>query len=118
MVSVKSNLFPYRMVLKRREPVQLSVQVKNDSGEEKLVSLEVLLPRELGLDKGGLKSKEVVKIGKLLPNQEKILYFDIFPKSTTSKMEYPVNVTLLEHYKDFNYVNSRHSKELQLRVDD
>lgn len=117
MVSFKSNVFPYRMVLSRREPVQLSVEMKNDSAEQKLISLEISLPRNLGFDKSGLKTREVIKIGNMIANEEKKLYFDIFPKAATEAMEYPVDIMVLEHYKDYNNVNRRQSKQVTIRVD-
>ena len=97
--------------------MQISVEMKNDSKEQKLVSLEVNLPRSLGFDKSGLKTKEVVKIGNMNPEEEKKFYFEIFPKQATEAAEYPVEIMVLEHYKDYNNVNRRQSRQITVRVD-
>ena len=114
MVYVKTNLFPYRMSLKKREPVQLFIEIRNDQSEEKLVSMELVLPRTLGLDKAGLKWKEYVKIGSLKPSEEKRFYFDIYPKQTTLQGENAIQVHFFEHMKDFKDVERKITKNIDL----
>lgn len=116
-MEIKSNLFPYRLILSRRKPVELAVEVKNNSEERKLASLELALTRFMAFDRGGLKTEEVKRLGELLPGETRSFYFSIYPKQGISPAEYPVQIRVLEHYNNYKYMVRQVTKNLSLIVE-
>ena len=51
-LELKSNMFPYRLVLSRKEPVELSVKVTNNTPEKMLISMQIAMARAIALDRG------------------------------------------------------------------
>ena len=116
-LEIKSNLFPYRMVLKRKEPVELSVAVTNNSPDKKLVSLQIAMARAIALDKGGLKNGVHQRLGELNPRESKQFYFHVFPKQGIKTMSYPIQVRVLEHFNSYDYIAGKVVKNLELKVE-
>ena len=116
MVYIKTSLFPYRLVLTRREPVQLSVDVLNNDAEEKIFSIEVEVPRTLGLERAGAKIQDFKKMGPLAPGQEKHLIYDIHGKSSANDMTYPITILVHEHRAHSNDVARTITKRVELTV--
>ena len=117
-LKINTHFYPYRMVLKRRKPVELFVELTNNYPEKKLLTLEVRLPQELSLDKGGLKKGEQMRLGEIKTGEKKQFYFDIYSKANTLVGEYPVKVSIIENYKDYQYVSKELVRNLTLRIDD
>ena len=116
MVHIKTSLFPYRLVLTRREPVQLSVDVVNNDAEEKTFSIEIEVPRTLGLERAGAKIQDFKKFGPLAPGQEKHLVYDIHGKSSADDTTYPITIMVHEHRAQTNDVARTVTKRVELTV--
>ena len=117
MISINTHFHPFRLNLRRREPVQLSVELINRGDKNKMLSVELLLAKELALDKGGLHSGITKKIESLEPGERKQFYFDIYPKPIARNGELPVILNVLEHYRNFNFVEKSSSKRMDLTVE-
>ena len=96
MVYVKTTFFPYRLILNRKQPVQLTIDIRNDEGKEKHFAMEVDVPRALGLDSTGPRSSDYKNLGALAAGQEKRFYYDIHGKAASEDTEYPVVVKVHE----------------------
>jgi len=117
-LEVKSNLYPYRLLLKRRAPVELSIELKNNSNENKLVSFQLVMTRSLSLDKGGLKSADAKRLGEMKPMESKRFYYEIFPKLGIAATDQPIQVQVIEHYNNYNYVTKKITKNIVLKVEE
>ncbi|MFH1752452.1 MAG: hypothetical protein ABH821_05965 [archaeon] len=117
-LEIKTNLYPYRMVLSRKQPVELFVEVKNSGIEDKLVSMQLLLSQAFGLSKGGLNNSIEKQLGLMKPNESKSFYFDIHPKQIARIGEYPLRLKVKEHYQNYDYAMKEHVKDLNLKVSD
>jgi hypothetical protein len=104
--------------MKRRTPVELTIDLKNNSNESKLVSFQLALARKLSLDKGGLKNMELKQLGQLKPFENKRFYFEIFPKMGIVPADYPIKLQVLEHYESYKYVAKKITKNISLKVED
>ena len=118
VVTVNSYFNPFRMKLSSREPVQLSIELKNDGNEDKIVSMQVLLSKQLSFGKGGYQTEEMVRLPKLAPGERKQYYYEVWPKTGTRTEDQPVKIKIAEHYKNFNYVMKEYAYNLSLRVDE
>src|SRR3989338_5801228 len=118
MYSVNTTFFPFRLSLRDRKPVQLKVELINRNQQEKMVSLELLLSRQLALDKSGLKATAIHRITSFKPNERKEFFFEIFPEQFAEHGTYPVRVKVLQHYQNFDLVEREFTKNLELTVQD
>lgn len=115
-VSINTTFHPFRMVLAKREPVQLGIELINRGDEAKKLTLDLSLTRQLALDKAGLKNVALERIERLEPNERKHYYFEVFPKQMTHEGEQAVRINVLEHYNDFKYVQREYKKNIPLTV--
>ena len=83
-VAINANFFPLRLSLRRKEPVQLKVEVQNRGSNSKMLSLGVIVARSLSLDKGGLKSSASERVEALLPGERKTFLTTCVACSTAS----------------------------------
>jgi len=44
-------------------------------------------------------------------------YFSIFPKISVEKGEQPIFISVVEHYNSYQYILSKKTKQLSLRVE-
>ena len=80
--------------------------------------MQLLMTKQLALDKGGLHSGTEKRIDAFKPNERKRYYCDIFPKTRTRKGEQPLQIKILEHFEDYNYIKGKQVKNLELFVDE
>ncbi|MFA5358148.1 MAG: hypothetical protein WC308_04510 [archaeon] len=117
MVKILTELFPFRLILKNRTPVSLRLEIVNDTDKPQIISYEVLLAGELSFEKQGLKGCETDQIESMKPGDKISKYYKIYPKVTVRKGEYPITITVIEHYNNFNYVLGKKVKRLGLIVE-
>jgi hypothetical protein len=117
VLEVSHTFYPYRMVLTRKTPIELSINLTNKGSEPALASLQIALPRTLGLDKSGLQTGKIKQLGALQPGEVKQMYFDIYPKAGITEGEQALELTAFEHYKDYGYVSRKVVRTLSFRVD-
>ena len=117
-LSITSNFYPYRLSLKRKEPVELKVEVMNKGEKDAMVSLQLMLDRNLALDKAGLKSAMIEKIDSLKPNEKKTFVYSVHAKGFTGPGIYPVAVKASEHYQSYRYAEREYTKSFELVIGD
>ncbi len=100
MAYIKTSFYPYRMILMRKEPVQLTVGIRNDQKETRAFSIEVEVGRSLSLERAGAKMSDYKKLGNLSPGEEKTLYYDVFSKAHGGEDSIPIDLRIHEHPKD------------------
>jgi len=106
------------MNLNRKDPVQLCVEVENSSEEAKMLTMELLMTRELALDKGGMHSSTMKRIDSLAPKEAKSFYYELHPKLNTRPGEQPLQVKILHHYNEYKFVEKEQTHPFTLRVDE
>jgi uncharacterized membrane protein len=103
--------------LKNREPVSLRLEITNDTDKPQIISYEVTLASELSFEKQGLKSYESDRIESMKPGDKISKYYKIYPKVMARQGEYPITISVTEHYNSFNYVLGKKTKRLGLIVE-
>lgn len=117
-ILINTKFTPFRMSLQRKEPVQLSVELVNKSGEDKKVLYEISLGQGIAFDKSGLKTKHEVRIEPLGDGDKKYYYYQIFPKVNVEIGEAPIHIKLFEpHDEHYEFVKKRYIKEISLTVE-
>ena len=115
-IAVKANVFPYRFSMRDKQPVELTVELKNNDSFEKMVSLDVMLPNAIGTDKSCLNKGFSKRYNKLGPGQtiteKQMLYLS--PHANIGEATGKVRVS--EHYNEFGNILSSFNKTLALRI--
>ncbi|MDD5148609.1 MAG: hypothetical protein PHH08_04060 [Candidatus ainarchaeum sp.] len=114
---MKAKFSPFRMVLARREPVELKVDLTNKDAAMAILSLEIKLGARLSVDRVGYKTSDIKRIPELKAGETKTFYFDIWPKNAASATEESVKLILTEHEGSFNAVKDQNSENMTLRID-
>lgn len=118
-ILINTKFTPFRLSLRRKEPVQLYVELVNKSSEDKKLLYEILLGHGISFDKSGFKAKEERKIEQFKAGDKKFFYHQIFPKVSAQYGEIPISIRLIEpHDEAFEFVKKRYSKEITLTVED
>ena len=106
------------MVLARREPVELMVELNNNTNQSQMISLEIYTGDMLAFDKGGRTGIQTKKIMDFKAGERLRDYYHIYPRPNADKSSQTVTIVLNEHFNNsFQYVQSKKVKELTLRID-
>lgn len=117
-ISINGRFTPLRMVLARKEPVQLSLYIRNESEDEKKLTVKVVLSPLLAFTKGGFKNTELIRIDSIKPGEEKTLYFELHPKINTRVGEENIRVRVQEHYSNFQYTKRQYEAVFTLKIEE
>jgi uncharacterized membrane protein len=118
MIDIRTAFTPFKMKISRKEPVSLSIELVNSGQEPEIVSLDLMLGSLFSFEKSGFKNEKSEKIPELKPGESKKFYYDVWPKQMLRKGEHGIRLTIIEHYKGFNYVKRKYNKVLRLAVED
>ncbi|RLG70949.1 MAG: hypothetical protein DRO04_00845 [Candidatus Iainarchaeum archaeon] len=116
MLQIDTHFYPYRLLLRRRQPVELAVDLINTADKETLATIEISLDKMLSFTKGGLKKVEKVS-SKIEPNKRKRFYFSIYPHVAVTPGEYAVQIVVTEYGRDYNDIKRRITKRTKLLVE-
>ncbi len=116
MFSVKTTFVPYRMSSRNPQPVDMEVEIVNRSSSPKLLSVEIRVPDNVALDRGGMIRKLERRLGEVRPGEKKRIVVTIYPRLKVSPGYIPVSILLREHYQSYDYVLETHEKKAMLRV--
>jgi hypothetical protein len=118
MVELKTELNPFRLSFGKDKNVELMVKVGNDSDKTRTISCEIILSEHLAFEKNGRGTSKILRMGKMKPGENKINYFNIFPKISLTKREQPISIVAIEHFEDkYDYILGKKSKTIYLRVE-
>ena len=70
MVEIRAGLSPIRMVLSERKPVELSVELLNNTNKTAMVSLDIVLNDYIAFDKGGRSNFQTKNLNQWLPEKD------------------------------------------------
>ncbi|MEK6958615.1 MAG: hypothetical protein AABW59_01075 [archaeon] len=117
MVDIKTELTPLRMILAKREPVELMVEIVNNTSKIQMISYDIVLGPQLAFDKGGRSNAQTKRFDEMQPGEKTRDYFDVYSRPNVENGEQPILITVMEHFNsDYKYIQSKKSKELVLRI--
>lgn len=117
-VLINTKFNPFRLSLRRKEPVQLDVEIANKSGEDKNILFSIVLGQGISLDKSGIKTREEKKIEPLKAGDKKFFYYRVFPKPNANYGETPIAITVIEpHDEAYEFVKKRYTKHISLTIE-
>ncbi len=118
MIDVKAELIPFRMVLARREPLELMIELVNSSNKVQMVSLEIGGGDMLAFDKGGRMRVMTKKIDSFKPGERIRDYYHVYPAANADRGVETITILVAEHYNgSYQYIQSKKVKEITVRID-
>lgn len=115
MINITTSLFPYRLDSSQKNPIELSLKIKNMSSEAKLLSLDIILQKTLSLDKSGLKKSEAIRLGEIKPDEIIFKKFYVYPFQGIKPGDNKVLIRVCEHYLDYNSLKEKTEKIIYVR---
>src|SRR3989338_862397 len=117
-VSINGTFFPLRLSLRRKEPVELKVEIVNRGNNSKMLTVGVTVARSLSLDKGGLKNNATERVEALLPGEKRTFYFNIFARPQFADSgEFPVGISVKEYGRNYSEIIEEYEKQMGLKVE-
>ena len=116
MLKITSSLSPLRLIEGRETPAVLTINIKNNFDESKIVSLIVKVPFSLGFNRIGLERETRRRIGFLKPGAEKSIPIMIYPKKTIKEGIYKIETKILIHKENYTKVEKGYLLETEVRV--
>lgn len=118
MIDLKTTLSPMRMILAHKEPIELEIEMINNSNKTQMVSLDIYLGERIGFDKGGRNTFLSKKILEFKPGERTRNYYNIYPRVNVERGIETIRIELNEHFNNsFQYIQSKKVKELSLRIE-
>lgn len=118
MIDLKAELIPMRMVLAHKEPVELEIELINNSNKSQMVSIDIYSGDRIGFDKGGRNTFVSKKIIEFKSGERIRDYYHLYPRANVERGMETIRIELNEHFNNsFQYIQSKKVKELSLRVD-
>ncbi|MBN1941153.1 MAG: hypothetical protein JW772_03145 [Candidatus Diapherotrites archaeon] len=117
MIDIDASFAPYRLVLARREPVELRVDIANRGKEDKFATLEVKTSSRLSLDRVGYKTSDLKRLPVLKPGERKCFYFQIWPKNAQPGTEETVLIKTVETHAQSRQVKKEYIEKKSIAVE-
>jgi uncharacterized membrane protein len=114
--SVRAHFVPIRLDAYKNNSATLFITVKNLKNEQLLTSIDISCDKQLGLDQSGITKRKEIRLGFLKENEEREIKVPIYSSVTTPPGEYEITVTVIAHYRTYEYVNNSVKISQYLRV--
>ncbi len=117
VITINYKFTPFRLVMKRREPVHRSVDIANKDNAPAKLSVKLVISRQLSLDKGGIKTAALERVDALATGETKTFHYEISAKHSTVAGEHPIKIIVDEHYRDYTYLKKENIVDVGLIVE-
>ncbi len=114
MINISTRIFPYRLDLKTKEPVELLIEITNVSTTSKLLSTELIVDPDLCLEKSGIKKSTYKRLGEIAPKQKVNFKYLIYPFQGAKPGTHMVKFKVKEHFNDYKYVENITEKRIEI----
>ena len=108
MIKIFTKLYPYRLNIKTKDPVDLEIKLKNLSSLAKQISVELIPSSDLCFDKNGSKREEYKRIGVIKAKDSITLNYTIYPFTGIVPGNHSIKIIVGEHTNDYNVVNDKY----------
>ena len=115
-MSIRTEIFPMRASMRKKDSWELIVEVKNEDEREKMVSLRIELPQEANFSTVGLTKTYEKNIEKFRKGGTAQFKMPIYMSNRASVGSYMGKLKVNEHFHDFEHVERTYSKEIHLRI--
>lgn len=116
MIEVKTTFTPLRMLLRRREPVELKLTLRNNGEKERKLTIRIEMPRQISFDKGGYRTAELTRVDSIKAGEVKSVYYNIYPKPSIQLEPQYINIIVQEHNTNYQFTENEYKANVELDV--
>jgi len=116
MMLISNNIFPYRIDIKSKEPLQFEVILKNPNPLPKTISYEILFPDGITIDSKGAKKSEIYKLGEFKSGEARSFKYRLYPNTNLRVGKIEIIVRAYEHYGAYDNIEQTTEKVIIIRV--
>jgi len=114
---VRTSFNPIRMMAGQKEPVHLTVEIKNKDDKIRNYSLTVKSPTLFGFDEGRVFKENRARVPDVEPGKAKDVIFTIFAKTAVKPGFYNFDIVVREHDERFDRKLGEQRLTTKLRVE-
>ncbi len=115
-LSVRTRIYPYRLKMQDKDPMQLSIEITNEDINSKIVSFQLKLPESIATDRGGINRFIQKNIQSLRAGETQKFDYNLYPTKRATEGDFNGKLIVSEHYQSFDYVQGNISKTLTFRI--
>lgn len=115
-LSISSSLFPYRMSMNEKNPLEFTLEIKNNDAKSKNVAFNLLLPEVVSFDKTGLNKMVQKNIQSLKPNEKQKFVFELHPTKKANVGQFDGELLVEEFAGNYDYLVGSYKRPITIRV--
>jgi len=115
-ILVRTRFKPYALKAMAESDTDLIIEITNNSKKEVLLSLTVSVPYGIGFDNLAMQHSKEVRLGTLTANETKEIVYRIQGNTASRAGIYKVRLTVMTHYRNYDLIENKVSKAIDLRV--
>ena len=115
-LSISSSLFPYRMNLNEKSPMEFTLEIKNNDIKSKNVAFNLLLPDVVSFDKTGINKAVQKNIASLKPNEKQKFVFELHPTKKADLGTFDGELLVEEFAGNYDYLVGSYRRPITIRV--
>lgn len=115
-LEINSTLFPYRLSLKEKSPMELTIELKNSEAKTKNISFDLVLPDIVALDKSGFNKGVQKRIDGFKSHDRQKFVFELHPTKKIDVGEYEGLVIVEEYSGNYDYIVGSYKRPVLIRV--
>lgn len=113
---IATEWVPYRLYSNRSSSCTLHVRIRNVSKEVLLTSVVAELPNNLAFEPMGISKEREVRVGELMPNEERDVKIEVHSNLNSDPGEYTLNLTAIAHYRNYGSILNAMKKRVTVSV--
>ncbi|HIH20894.1 TPA: hypothetical protein HA244_06525 [Candidatus Micrarchaeota archaeon] len=116
MYGLECSFHPFRLRAHTKDAVDLEIRLRNNTDQELLSALVVVLPHDLGFEQIGLQQEHESRLGLMKPGEERFIKIPVWSNQKTPPGSYKVKIFAISHYRDYSHVLNEVKRTMELRV--
>ncbi len=115
-IKIEYEFRPFRLRAKTENSVDLDITIENQSDQENLISVFVLVSKHLGFDRIAAAKRKEIRMGSFKPGEVKRLTVEIYGNHSTEEGEHKLKIVALQHYLDYEHIVDKFERLIKIRA--
>ncbi|HLC92681.1 MAG TPA: hypothetical protein VJH23_03160 [archaeon] len=115
---VKTEIFPLRASLKKKDSWELIVDLQNEDPKDKMISIQIDLPGVANFSTVGLSRNYLKQVESFRASSRAQFKLPVYISSYARTGNHMGKIKVMEHFNDFDHVERSYAKEIPFRIVD
>ncbi len=113
---IRTEIFPLRASLKKKDKWELIIELENEEGREKIISLEIDLPTAANFSTVGLSRSYGKQIDSFRAKGKAQIKIPVYISNYAKAGNHSGTIRVMEHFHDFDHVERTYTKIIPFRI--